>query len=77
MDKTIRKLIPTEFKDIYKCIELDFAEGEYAPMMSWLNRSKRVCKKVIFSKVVRLMLLILFVQMDVPTVISSCHSMKS
>ncbi len=31
MDKTIRKLIPAELKNIYKSIELDFAEGEYAP----------------------------------------------
>lgn len=31
MDKMIRKMIPAEFKIIYKSIELDFAEGEYAP----------------------------------------------
>lgn len=31
MDKTIRKMLPEELKHIYKSIELDFAEGEYAP----------------------------------------------
>lgn len=31
MDNTIRKMIPSEFKHIYKSIENDFAEGEYAP----------------------------------------------
>ena len=28
---TIRKMIPAELKNIYKSIEHDFAEGEYAP----------------------------------------------
>lgn len=31
MDKTIRKMMPTDLKNIYKSIELDFAVGEYAP----------------------------------------------
>ena len=31
MDRSIRKMIPAELKDIYKSIQLDFAEGEYAP----------------------------------------------
>ena len=31
MDKTIRKMIPAELKNVYTRIELDFAEGEYAP----------------------------------------------
>ncbi|MDQ7094049.1 GNAT family N-acetyltransferase [Desulfosporosinus sp. PR] len=31
MNTTIRKMMLTEFKGIYQRIELDFAEGEYAP----------------------------------------------
>lgn len=31
MDYTVRKMIPAEFKHIYKSIKHDFAEGEYAP----------------------------------------------
>jgi GNAT superfamily N-acetyltransferase len=51
MDKTIRKLMLTELENIYKSIELDFAEGEYAPYDVLAKQiEKGVQKGYIFQK---------------------------